>query len=614
MDYVIVSGSYKGVSVMDNDMDKLISREIDTIKKDIPKLANIQEEYLFSLMCFKYFYNNGYLDIKDYKSCFVDGKNDGGVDLITVNEADFTQTNLVLMQSKFISQLSNKQEIIDIFTKMDQTIKNFEENRISIYNSKLKRIFKDKLDFVEDKNAIFELTLFINIDIDESRNNEIKDALNQIDCLDNYLINIYYKSDIVNQINSINEPMQYVPEAKIKFNNTDGQLKYGDNGLLVNISALSLRDIYYRFKDKGLFEKNFRYYIKHKKIDDNINNSLKSKRKDFWYLNNGIIIGCSEFYPDGNIIKLFNFSIINGCQTTTLIGEYKGKNESEDFYIPCKIVKSAEREDEDEFITNIAEASNSQKPISERDLKANSYEQRALKKQLENANPTVYLEIKKGEPKISKKGKEEWQFISNDLLGQLILAFNLQLPGTARRNKKNIFADVNTYKKVFKRKHDITNIIDLLKLDYYYRLYSDKVLKEDAFNSPDEESIVIYGRFFVLAVIGFMLKMKRRIINIKTITNDEDWEKEITIDNIDGKLFSEYKEDDFDDLLNALFSTIVYEISNIYTIRSKEEKSVANFLKTDYKYRNFIIKNIISRLYQNKIELNKLEQYLKVFI
>lgn len=596
---------------MDNSLDKLINKELETIKRDIPKIAHLQDEYIFSLMCFKYFYNDGYLDIKDFKSCFVDGKNDGGIDLITVNEVDFTQTNLVFIQSKHISEISNKQDIIDIFTKIDQTIRNFQDNRISTYNQKLRRIFKDKIDYVEDKNAIFELTLFVNVDIDEDRKSQIKDSLDKIDSLDSYLINIYYKNDIINQINSVNEPIQYVPEAKIKYNNQDGMLKYGENGVLINISALSIRDIYYRYKDKGLFEKNFRYYIKHKKIDDNINNSLKNKRKDFWYLNNGIIIGCSDFVPDGNEIKVYDFSIINGCQTTTLIGEYHGKNENEDFYIPCKIIKSAAREDQDDFITNIAEASNSQKPISERDLKANTYEQRALKKQLENAVPSIHLIIKKGEQKVSKKGKEEWQIISNDVLGQLILAFNLQQPGTARRKKKNIFADDNTYKRVFKRKHDITNIIELLKLDYYYNIYADKVLKEDTFNTPDEESIVIYGRFFILAVIGFMLKMKRRTINTKLISNDEEWEKEITVDNIDGKIFADYSGNDFEDLLNALFSTIVYEIFNIYSIRSKEEKSVANFLKTDYKYRNYIIKNILSRLYQNKIELNRLEAYLK---
>ena len=596
---------------MDCDINKTISREIENIKREIPKLSTLNEEYIFSLMCLKYFYNDGYLDIKDFKSCYVDGKNDGGIDLITINEVDFTQTNLVFIQSKYISDIKNKQDIIDIFTKMDQTIRNFQEGKIASYNNRLKRIFKERLDYLEDKSPVYELTLFVNVDVDDKRKSEINEWISRIDCLDSYLINIYYQNDILVQIKSINDPMQFVPEAKVEFNKSDGKLKYGENGLLVNISALSIRDIYYKYKDKGLFEKNFRYYIKHKKIDDNINNSLKKKRKDFWYLNNGIIIGCSEFTPDGNKIHLYDFSIINGCQTTTLIGEFKGANEAEDFYIPCKIIKSATREDAENFIAEIAEASNSQKPISERDLKANTIEQRNLKKQLENFEPSVYLSIKKGDEKPSKKGKEDWQFLSNDLLGQLILAFNLQQPGTSRSNKKKIFSDNNIYKRVFKRKHDMNNMIDLLKLDYYYGLYSDKTLKQDLVNTPEEESIIIYGRFFILATIGFILKMKRGIISIKATLDDDEWEKELTQDNIEGIIFSDYSGDDFEDLLNAIFSTIVYETSRIYI--PKDDKSVANFLKTDYKYRNVIIKNIISRIYQNKIELRKFEDYLKIF-
>ena len=60
-------------------------------------------------------------------------------------------------------------------------------------------------------------------------------------------------------------------------------------------------------------------------------------RDNFWFLNNGIIIACTEFEPDGDTIKLHNFSIVNDGQTTQLIGTYKGTNTKE-FYIPCKIV------------------------------------------------------------------------------------------------------------------------------------------------------------------------------------------------------------------------------------------------------------------------------------
>jgi hypothetical protein len=151
-----------------------------------------------------------------------------------------------------------------------------------------------------------------------------------------------------------------------------------------------------------------------KKIDDKITDSLQKKRDDFWFLNKGIIISCKDFKPDGDNVKLYDFSIVNGCQTTTLIGEYKGKNEGDNFYLPCKIVKSKSNQEDEfsRFMSEIAEASNSQKPISDRDLKANRPEQRNLQKELKEENPKIYLEIKRGEQQ--RKVIEPWQKIKKD--------------------------------------------------------------------------------------------------------------------------------------------------------------------------------------------------------
>ena len=116
-------------------------------------------------------------------------------------------------------------------------------------------------------------------------------------------------------------------------------------------------------------------------------------------MNNGIIIACEYFEIDGDTVKLSKFSIVNGGQTTTLIGNYKGTNTKE-FYIPCKIVatkvdpKSTKSDSNADFFTKIAEATNSQKPIYARDLKSNAPEMVQLYNWLKNEK--VYLEIKRG--------------------------------------------------------------------------------------------------------------------------------------------------------------------------------------------------------------------------
>jgi len=602
-------------------MNEILVKEVDYIKKDLPKLSELSQEYLFSLVCYKYFFNEGYLSIREYKQIFVDGKDDGGIDLIFVYDQNAMQSNLVLVQSKCISILRNKQDVIDIFTKMDQTIRNFKVNKTSNYNERLKRIFKENLAYSEDTSQQIELVLFMATNISDNLKTEIEIALNNITSFELYKISIYYEQDIINQIQNTKEPQRFVPQGKLKYFKDHGRIKYGENGLLINISAISLRDLYDRFKDTGLFEQNFRYYFNQKKIDENINKSLDNKRNDFWFLNNGIIIGCSDFESDGDEVKLWDFSIINGGQTTSLIGKYKGKNQEEDFAIPCKIVKANnsennnDKDNTEKFISEIAEASNSQKPISDRDLKSNSNEQRNLKQQLLENNPQIYLEIKKGEQRLSRKNKEEWQFIKNDLLGQLILSYNFQQPGTARSNKSKIFSDNIIYHKVFRRKHDINGIVDLLKLDNQYSLYCNEMSKENIIDQ-DQESVILNGKLFVIAIIGFMIKMKRGIADLQLIKDNEIWELEVTKDNIAGSIFlSDYSGDDFYDILHGLFSYIVYQLYSVYNQVKSDERTVSNFFKTDTKYRNIILRHIIQMIYQNKIEFNKINNdYLKIFL
>ena len=581
------------------------------IKCDYPKLKSLSDEDLFSALCLKYFYYPKDFSFTSFKDCYVDGKNDGGIDLIIISDTDTYSTTLSLVQCKYLENLNNKQDIVDVFTKIEQTYSNFLNNKTTQYNQRLKKIFKDKLNDIDDVDNSLELILFISIDASDTRKQEIQEFINNVNSLTTYTIIIYYLDDIEKQIDLISNPKRFVDEAQIEIKHKDGVLHFGEEGALVNISANSLRNIYDRFKDQGLFEQNFRYYIKNKKIDDNINNSLRKRRDDFWFLNNGIIISCKEFIIDGDNVKLYDFSIVNGCQTTTLIGEYKGKNDYQDFVLPCKIIKSKKNSSEFEFtkfMSDIAEASNSQKPISDRDLKANRPEQRELQKMLKKDDPKIYLEIKRGEKQ--KRGVETWQKIKNDDLGQFILAFNLQQPGTARSGKRKIFSIEKTYKSVFLREPSKDNVIELLKLKELYLRFVERKLSEGIYIDIDQESIARNGKFTILALIGFLIKYKRNQINFRLFSTDE-WKNNIEEDCICGSIFS--NNDEFETQINSLFHLLIIELSDLYKTREHEEKNVSNFFKTDTKYRNIILKHFIDRILNNEYKMKELNIYLSAF-
>ena len=261
-------------------------------------------------------------------------------------------------------------------------------------------------------------------------------------------------------------------------------------------------------------------------------------------------------------------------------------------------------------MSEIAEASNSQKPISDRDLKANRPEQRNLQKELKEENPKIYLEIKRGEQQ--RKVIEPWQKIKNDELGQFILSYNLQQPGTARSGKRKIFSSDTTYRSVFLRKYSKANIVDLLKLKEYYINYVEKQLREDKFVDLEQESVARNGKFIVIALIGLFYKYKNKLISFKGFSKEENWFEILEKDNMHERIFADYNKDDFFIKLNGLFQLIIAELSNIYRIREKEEKNVSNFFKTDNKYQKIIIKHFIDTVFNNEYRMKEVNDYLEI--
>ncbi|MGJ8685658.1 MAG: AIPR family protein [Nonlabens sp.] len=594
-----------------------IKNAIDEIQNELVTNSNlfdngISDDLIFGTVCYKYFYNDGKFDKTDFKNAFTDGANDGGIDLIAVNENDISKS-LVLMQSKNIQDFNSKDEIKDIFTKMSQTASDFKNEKIGSYNKNLRRIYREKFDDAnDDSNFSIELVLFLGLNKPDKRKEEILRHLDKIKELEDFEISIFYKNEIEQQIESFEDGQRFVSEGKVDIYKEHGYIKNGSNGILVDISALSIRKLYDKYRDQGLFEQNFRYFVKNKKIDDQINDSLKNKRDQFWFLNNGIIIGCKDFDIDGDNVKLNDFSIVNGCQTSTLLGSYKGPDEDLDFPIPCKIVKP-DKHGEDYFnlfISQIAEASNSQKPISDRDLKSNQPEQRRIQKYLKDGDPKIYIEIKRGEGILRKRGLEPWQKLKNDALGQLILSVLLQQPGTARSSKKKIFADRATYNKIFKRTQDKSTIVDILKLSTYY----DEFVKSANLNE-NASNVAKNGKLSILAIIGFLIKNDRELLDLSLSVDKGEWVSDVTSDNLEGELLDPNRPDDFLKALYSLFNQLIQSLSTLYVSRGELESSVTNFFKTDKKYHSIILDHVKSRIildeYEYEIIKGKMDKIFK---
>lgn len=569
-------------------MSELIKEHIGFVQEEIKNITgnDIQPERAFSHLLLKYRFDVNYAD---QIGLVTDGPNDGGIDFLYYDEDD---AKVVLCQSKFSDELQFN-DIIAELQKMQSTVQNFKRANTGIYNEALKQALQNAIDRLPDDNSDnFEYYLFTTAPIDVSK------ASKKIESTCNFFesVSIVTSDQIEKLIEQSLESLSTVEYEKVRIDRPRNYLEYesGDSkGIMCNVLSSSLISLYNKYAGNGLFDLNIRRYIRNTLVDNGIKKTLDNNRSNFWFLNNGVIIACENYEIDGDSVKLYNFSIVNGGQTTTLIGNYKGNN-SQEFYIPCKIVAAKDDTNADSFFTNIAEATNSQKPIYARDLKSNAPEMVRLHKWLKSHK--IYLEIKRGyKPNFKSKIS-----IKNDELGQLILSFALQRPGTSRSGKKVIFENQTLYDQLYKVNYEKDEfkksfLVDLIDLKSRYDEIEAKLKKSSDLDSIELE-VLKNGRQTIFALMGMCYRLANEDIKVQDIKENP---KSLESNPFNyGSILSHYNQDDINIRLESLIKDILQILGQAYD-KAREDgttTSVSNFMKTDQKYFNEIALAIIKNL------------------
>lgn len=559
------------------------------------------EEYLFTLEMVDLFYYKGNIGKIDIKTGFTDGTGDGGIDFIYTDEEV-----MYLIQGKTSEDLT-VEDISNIFYKMKSTVENFESGVYSQYSKKLKSVYKNVYDSLDDNKNI-ELVLFTNTKFKEDVLKKIN-KLREKPEFSSFEITIHDKADIERKEILSYSDRDLVEEDAVQIflnkENKNDKLSYGENGIIVNVKATSIKSLYEKHSDSGLFSYNLREHVSQKNVDEGIELTIKNDKDNFWFYNNGITIGCEDFIESGNKIKLYNFSIINGAQTTTKIGKSKLIDGKHDFPLVCKIVKSdLNNKKSREFIGKISEASNSQKPIKFRDLKSNDIQQKELEAKAGSNKYPLAIEIKRGvKAKNYNKVREKWQRVSNEYIGQLILSCVFQKPGIARNSKNTIFSSKKMYQQVFVRKHDFDTLYDLVRLGNIYDEYLNRVVKET--NDIDTIGIMKNGKLTILAIVCYLIKKQRKIV--VDHTSDEVYK-----DNLTGLLFTDYPKDDLNKKIEEIFKYIIRKLESLYEQKKEVEKitSFSNYFKNEKFYEIFIRE--LDEI--DDWDKEKLDSYMSVFL
>lgn len=576
-------------------MNHIIQRELSSIVEFTENTTNgtISEDKAFSMFIIQYFYFNGMPIYKCYTDIYemiTDGANDGGIDFVYYDDEN---DKIILGQSKYRGSVS-PEDVITELNKMSNTVQNFIDKNTGTYNPSVRNQLQNALDRLPEENTgNIEYCIFAATQINSELIQRKISSQHSSYSID--MISLYQEEDIVERVNEALQKIKLVKEQSVSIDKAKNYLEYGSKnseGIIVNLSSKSLISMFNKYADEGLFDLNIRKYINNRTVDEGIRHTLANDRQNFWFLNNGLIVACKDYYVDGNTVKLFDFSIVNGGQTTNIIGKFKGNNE-EEFFIPCKIIKEKDGKGSENFYNRIAEATNSQKPILPRDLKSNSPEMRKLKRWLKKND--IELEIKRGDSSSLKSPRYK---IRNDELGQFILSFVFQKPGTSRSGKKRIFDNGDLYNQIFRVNYeDDTNKSEFIisAIDLIYR--SNKIfseLKKSKEIKLEQKEILKNGTQIIFALLGVVYRLANHDIDKYELIQDP-----LTVkmqNKFEYRAILNKNHDNVDNYLKSVIIDIIRIVTEKYEMDSRNNQSitsVSNYFKTDNKYYELIIPGFV---------------------
>ena len=482
-----------------------------------------------------------------------------------------------------------------------------------------------------DGNEKLILKVITNYKPDYDEKNKYRDLIQKLTPMyEEIRFEIVFGDEIEEEISQLTSDKKNVEYGELTIDKENNYLSYGEEGsVIVNISALSLKENFNKYGKAGLFAQNLRFYVADKKVDVGIEHTIREKGQNFWYYNNGIIIVCDDYRINGKTLSLQNYSIVNGGQTTRMIGNIPFSN---DFMISCKVIRNKYKnnlEENAKFVSEIAEASNTQKPINSTDLIANRYEQRYLKQRLSENG--IFMQIKRGDlalANVKENYPEVWQKTKSDELGQIIYATICQKPGTARSSKDSIFSDKKKYASVFGNpNYDLDMLKDLLFIRSHYKKWASEVSKDD---DADEvkKGLVKNGFYFFAATIMLIAKFaysKDLTDSLKSIgINSKKGSYIISQRTFNHRIFN----DEYDALKKRMYELFEL-ICDKYIVREykklkdiKTDLVYSNFTKTDKNYITSIATSVyddfayainprvlgaISPLFYQETEADKLE-------
>jgi len=248
--------------------------------------------------------------------------------------------------------------------------------------------------------------------------------------------------------------------------------------------------------------------------------ALSDENYEFWYLNNGITIVCDNCTYTPNTrsprVKLTNLQIVNGGQTTHALFEafLKDSNKLKNVLI---IVRICETKKDYRIAERISETTNSQTPVRTRDLHASDRVQKIIEEQFKALG--YFYERKKNQHEQESKSKR----LDNEILGQIYLAYYLDMPSEAKNQKTIVFGE--KYEDIFDEE-----FIDAKKMLTPYRVFLPiESMKKDIQQKKRKKENINEKDAFISRATFHILNATKLIAERENLNLEEQKNIDITI-------------------------------------------------------------------------------------
>lgn len=266
-----------------------------------------------------------------------------------------------------------------------------------------------------------------------------------------------------------------------------------------------------------LFDDNVRHYQGEVTVNKEISATLRDDNSgEFWWLNNGITIICTDARTKGKKIHLKDIQIVNGLQTSYCIFNTKIANPTDTNYSNRRILVRVIETEDASVADRIIKATNSQNPMKRWSLHATDPIQRLIEEYFKTKG--LYYDRRKGYHKNNKRPAS--RIVSINYVGQCMIAMGLSQPDTARARPNSFLGKEEQYEKVFD---------DTLDLELFYVVTALQKRVESAIRSnPDHKDHYTNIRFHVSSFLCTYLA-KTRLANpadlgpiVQDISNIDD--------------------------------------------------------------------------------------------